>query len=123
MIGLAVLGHRVLGADISARAVRRARRECAAVGVPTRLLVADMRELPLDDSCADAVICADNAVPHLLADNDVLAAFTQMSWILRPGGTAIITTPDYDRVLIDPPSSTLPQVSHLPGLHARRAQD
>jgi glycine/sarcosine N-methyltransferase len=110
LIGLAVLGHRVLGADISARAVRRARRECAAVGVPARLLVADMRELPLDDSCADAVICADNAVPHLLADNDVLAAFTQMSRILRPGGTAIITTRDYDRVLTDPPSSTLPQV-------------
>lgn len=110
LIGLAGLGHRVLGADISARAVRRARRECAAAGVDAALLVADMRELPVDDSCADAVICADNALPHLLTGDDVLAALEQMRRILRPGGTALITTRDYDRVLADPPSSTLPQV-------------
>jgi glycine/sarcosine N-methyltransferase len=29
---------------------------------------------------------------------------------LRPGGTAIITTRDYDRILADPHASTLPQV-------------
>jgi SAM-dependent methyltransferase len=110
LIGLAVLGHRVLGADISARAVQRARRECAAAGITAPLLVADMRQLPLGDSCADAVICADNALPHLLTDTDVLAALTQMGRILRPGGTVIVTTRDYDRVLAAPPSSTLPQV-------------
>jgi glycine/sarcosine N-methyltransferase len=110
LIGLAGLGHRVLGADISARAVRRARRECAAADVPAALLVADMRKLPLGDSCTDAVICADNALPHLLAGDDVLAALEQMRRILRPGGTAVITTRDYDSVLADPPSSTLPQV-------------
>src|SRR5580693_6103849 len=58
LIGLASLGHRVTGSDISARAVSRARRECAAVGVQAGLLVADMRDLPLRESCADAVICA-----------------------------------------------------------------
>lgn len=109
LIGLAGLGHRVLGADISARAVRRARRECAAAGVPAALLVADMRELPLGDSCADAVICADNALPHLLTGDEVLAALEQMRRILRPGATAVITTRDYDRVLAARPSSTLPQ--------------
>jgi glycine/sarcosine N-methyltransferase len=110
LVGLASLGHRVLGADISARAIQRARRECVAAGVPAALVVADMRRLPLAGSCADAVICADNALPHLLADNDVLAALTEMSRVLRPGGTVIITTRDYDRVLAGPPSSTLPQV-------------
>jgi SAM-dependent methyltransferase len=110
LVGLASLGHRVCGADISARAVQRARRECAAAGVPSALVVADMRRLPLTGSCADAVICADNALPHLLADNDVLAALTEMCRVLRPGGTVIITTRDYDRVLADPPSTTLPQV-------------
>src|SRR6202034_833990 len=69
LIGLASLGHRVTGSDISARAVRRARRECATAGVSAGLLVADMQDLPLRDSCADAVICADNALPHLLADD------------------------------------------------------
>jgi ubiquinone/menaquinone biosynthesis C-methylase UbiE len=110
LIGLASLGHHVTGSDISARAVSRARRECAAAGVHASLLVADMRDLPLRDSCADAVICADNALPHLLADDDALAALTQMNRVLRPGGTAIVTTRDYDRILADPPASTLPQV-------------
>jgi SAM-dependent methyltransferase len=77
LIGLAEFGHRVIGSDISARAVGRARRECAAAGVHTGLLTADMRNLPLDDSCADVIICADNALPHLLADSDVLAALAQ----------------------------------------------
>jgi glycine/sarcosine N-methyltransferase len=115
LIGLASLGHRVTGSDISARAVSRARRECAAVGVQAGLLVADMRDLPLRESCADAVICADNALPHLLADSEALAALAQMNRILRPGGTAIITTRDYDRILADPPASTLPLVSRSGG--------
>ena len=110
LLGLADLGHRVFGADISARAVQRARRECAAAGVPAALSVADMRKVPLTGSCVDAVICADNALPHLLADGDALAALTEMSRILRPGGTVLITTRDYDHVLTAPPSSTLPQV-------------
>jgi glycine/sarcosine N-methyltransferase len=110
LVGLASLGHRVVGVDISARAVQRARRECAAAGVAAALVVADMRRLPLAGSCADAAVCADNALPHLLADSDVVAALTEMSRVLRPGGIVIITTRDYDRVLADRPSSTLPQV-------------
>ena len=36
LIGLAGLGHRMLGSDISLRAVQRARRECAAAGLTPR---------------------------------------------------------------------------------------
>ena len=110
LIGLARLGHRLTGSDISVRAVERASRECDAADVRARLLVADMRSLPLADSCADVVVCADNALPHLLTDDDVLGAFAEMGRILRPGGTVIVTTRDYDRILADPPASTLPQV-------------
>jgi glycine/sarcosine N-methyltransferase len=110
LIGLAGLGHRMIGSDLSAGAVRRARRECAAAGVDAALLVGDMRALPLSDACADAVLCADNALPHLLADGDVVAALAEMNRVLRPGGTVIVTTRDYDSILADPPASTLPQV-------------
>jgi hypothetical protein len=34
---------------------------------PAALVVADMRRPRLAASCADAAICADNALPHLLA--------------------------------------------------------
>ena len=110
LIGLAGLGHRMLGSDTSLRAVQRARRECAAVGVDAALLLADMRRLPGRDARADAVVCADNALPHLLAHSDVVAAMRQMNRVLRPGGTVMVSIRDYDRILADPPASTLPQV-------------
>ena len=115
VIGLAALGHRVVGSDTSARAVARAARECAADGVPARFVVADMRALPLDDRCVDVVVCADNALPHLLADDDVLLALAEMRRVLRPGGTAVVTTRDYDRLVLDRPSGTLPQVFESAG--------
>jgi SAM-dependent methyltransferase len=123
-LDLARLGHRLTGSDISVRAVQRARRECDAADVRATFLVADMRSLPLEDSCADVVVWADNALPHLLTDGDVLSAFAEMRRILRPGGTAIVTTRDYDRILADPPASTPnygARHGHLPGLPSRRA--
>jgi SAM-dependent methyltransferase len=63
-----------------------------------------------DSARADAVVCADNALPHLLAHSDVVAALRQMNRVLRPGGTVIVSIRDYDRILTDPPASTLPQV-------------
>lgn len=110
LIGLARLGHRLAGTDLSARAVRRAARECALAHVPAVLAVADMRALPLQDRSVHAVVCADNALPHLVADDDAVAALTEMGRVLRPGGTALVTTRDYDRVVVDRPSCTPPQV-------------
>jgi glycine/sarcosine N-methyltransferase len=110
LIGLARYGHRVIGVDISARAVQRARRECASASLSAGLVVADMRALPLADSCVDAVVCADNALPHLLTDSDVRTALAEMVRILRPHGIVLVTTRDYDRILGDRPWSTLPQV-------------
>jgi glycine/sarcosine N-methyltransferase len=37
LIGLARYGHRVIGVDISVRAVRRAWGECASANLPARL--------------------------------------------------------------------------------------
>lgn len=115
LIGLAALGHRVTGSDVSIRALRRARRECAAAGLRAGLLAADMRRLPLASASVDAVVCADNALPHLLTEDDVTAALAGMRRILRPGGTVIISVRDYDRVLAARPSSTPPQVHRSAG--------
>jgi SAM-dependent methyltransferase len=114
-IGLARYGHRVIGLDISARAVQRARRECASANLSARLAVADMRALPLADSCVDAVVCADNALPHLLTDSDVRMALAEMVRTLRPNGILLVTTRDYDRIVADPPGSTLPQIYESQG--------
>ncbi|WBO61838.1 class I SAM-dependent methyltransferase [Streptomyces camelliae] len=109
-IGLALHGHRVTGTDLSPRAVARAVREAAHREVTLRAAVADMRRLPFPDAEFDAVVCADNALPHLLTEQDVLAALTEMRRVLRPAGRLLVSTRPYDDVLRDRPASTPPQV-------------
>ncbi|GAA0909642.1 class I SAM-dependent methyltransferase [Streptomyces thermoalcalitolerans] len=111
-IGLALRGHRVTGTDLSARAVARAAQEAAHRNVTLRTAVADMRRLPFPDSRFDTVVCADNALPHLLTEQDVHAALTEMRRVLRPSGLVLLSTRPYDDLLRDRPTSTPPQVHH-----------
>ena len=109
-IGLALRGHRVTGTDLSRRATARAAREAAGRGVSLLTAAADMRRLPFGDGRFDAVVCADNALPHLLTEQDVHAALTEMRRVLRPAGLLLLSTRPYDDLLRDRPSSTPPQV-------------
>ena len=43
----------------------------------------------------EVVISADNSVPHLLSDDEILLAFEQFQACLRPGGGVLITVRDY----------------------------
>ena len=45
----------------------------------------------------DVVLACDNAVPHLLTDEDILTAFRALYTCVRPGGGCLITVRDYDR--------------------------
>ena len=97
-LGLAALDHRVTASDISSAAVERARREAAARGLAVRFSVADMRQAAAHHRQQfDLVIACDNAIPHLLTDEDVLTAFRQLLACTRPGGGCVISVRDYDR--------------------------
>jgi SAM-dependent methyltransferase len=109
-VGLALRGHRVVGTDLSARAAARAAREGARRSVPLVTAAADMRRLPFADARFDAVVCADNSLPHLLTEPDVRTALTEMRRVLRPGGRLLLSTRPYDELLRERPSSTPPQV-------------
>jgi ubiquinone/menaquinone biosynthesis C-methylase UbiE len=102
-LGLARHGHRVAGTDISAGALRRARAEAHRTRVPAALAVGDMRALPYADSCFDAVICADNAIAHLLDDGDLARALGEMRRVLREDGLVLLTLRDYDRLSVERP--------------------
>lgn len=115
LLGMAAAGHRLLGSDISPVAVERARRECAERGLPARIVVADMRALPWAAGAVDALVCADNAIPHLLTDEDVSRAFAEFHRVLRPGGRAVVTIRDYDALLAVRPPGTPPQVMDAAG--------
>ncbi|MER6978784.1 class I SAM-dependent methyltransferase [Streptomyces carpinensis] len=114
-IGLALRGHRVIGTDLSPRAAARAAREAAQRDVTLRTAAADMRRLPFPDARFDAVVCADNSLPHLLTEQDVHAALAEMRRVLRPGGLLMVSTRAYDDLLRSRPASAPPQVHRYAG--------
>ena len=97
-LGLARLGYSVTASDLSPEEVDRATCEAAERGLSIRFSVADMRQAH-DHHAAqfDVVMACDNAVPHLLSDEDILSAFRQFHACTRPGGGCIVTVRDYEK--------------------------
>jgi SAM-dependent methyltransferase len=105
-IGLALRGHRVHGTDLSPAAVERAQREAARLGATLTTEVADLRDLgALDvrDGTFDVVLSCDNAVPHLLTDEDLSRAAAGMYAKLRPDGLLVVSMRDYDQIIAEKP--------------------
>lgn len=118
-IGLALQGYTVHAADLSSRAVERARREAGAFGVQLTFGVADFRALARQiEGTFDVVIACDNSLPHLLDDNDLLMALRNMRQKLHSGGLLLLSIRDYDQLLQDKPHST--PLSDIGGKDGRR---
>ncbi len=97
-LGLAQLGHTVTASDLSAAAVNRAREEAGRRGLTIDFSVGDMKRCgDLHRKHFDVVLSADNSSPHLLSDQDLLAAFRGFYACTRPGGATLITLRDYAR--------------------------
>jgi SAM-dependent methyltransferase len=110
-IGLALRGYRVQGTDLSAPAVERARREAGTLGVAIPFEVADVRTLADKVSGTfDVVLACDNALPHLLTDEDLQQAVNSMAARLRPGGLFLASTRDYDDLVRERPRVTPPRI-------------
>jgi glycine/sarcosine N-methyltransferase len=113
-IGLAERGYRVHATDIAPAAVARAAREAARLNVALTTGVADIRSLDTAPGTYDVVISCDNAVPHLLTDEDLLLAASGMHARLREGGLLVISLRDYDRLLAERPRAGLPRIFERP---------
>lgn len=108
-IGLARRGHRMTGSDLSDAAIARARREASLRGLDVTFHVADMRDLSaLPESGFDAVVAGDNALPHLLSDDDLTRALTSIAAALKPQGVFLATLRDYDDLLRTRPALQAP---------------
>jgi SAM-dependent methyltransferase len=98
-IGLAKLGYNVTASDLSSAEVEQARQEAARQGVQIEFAVADMRQVwHIYRRQFDVVLACDNAVPHLLGDEEILTAFRQFYECTKSGGCCIITVRDYARL-------------------------
>jgi len=103
-LGLAKMGFRVSGCDLSLRAIERARLEASRRNVDIQFSVANILNLTsLGESRFDAVICMDNALPHLESAEQLLQAAKQFRARLRPGGLLMASIRDYDRLMEERP--------------------
>ena len=94
-LGLATRGFRVTGSDISPLAVQRAGHEAARRGIRLPCFVADVMALPVGAATFDAVIACDNALPHLLSEEEIHQALRECFRCLRSDGRCVISMRDY----------------------------
>jgi SAM-dependent methyltransferase len=115
-IGLAKQsGYAVHATDISAREVERARQEATNAGVSVTFGVADIRSLSQSvEGTFDVVIAYDNAIPHLLTDEELDEAARQLFAVTHPGGVFLASTRDYDELLLQRPRMTSERVIDSP---------
>ena len=108
-LGLAMKGFEVEGCDLSSGAIVRARSEASKRGLSIRFSVANMLQLTaIERSSFDAVICIDNSLPHLENAEQLLQAAQQCHAKLRVGGSFVGSIRDYDRLLVERPSTQGP---------------
>jgi SAM-dependent methyltransferase len=95
-LALAALGYEVTATDLSPGAIDRLRREAARRGLTVAAGVADMaRAWASQRRTFDAVICCDNALPHLLSDAAIVDALRGFLRCTRPGGACLVSIRDY----------------------------
>ncbi len=111
-LGLAAMGHGVHATDISPEAVARAGREAEARGLELTFGVADMRELESGvEGVFDAVISCDNALAHMMTDDDLGRAAAGMAAKAAPGGLVLASIRDYDALAEEKPAFDPPRIS------------
>lgn len=103
-LGLASHGFSVTGCDFSSASIERLRSESTRRGLSIPSFVADMRDLSsVPGRDFDAVICMDNALPHLEDDEQLLQALLQIRGKLSYNKPLVASLRDYDRLLRERP--------------------
>ena len=110
-VGLASIGYNVTGSDISNAELLEAKKRAEKNGVDIRFEHADFRALSdTFDEKFDIVIAMDNALPHMLTEDDFEAAIKSIVDRLSDDGMFVASIRDYDAVLRDKPSYSPPYI-------------
>lgn len=114
-IGLALRGYTVHATDLSSEAVARAGRAADEMDARLTFAVADVRALTATvRGRFDVVLSCDNALPHLIAPDDLRLAARQMWATLADDGLLVVSIRDYDTLLDGRPRAELPRVFDRP---------
>lgn len=92
-------GLSVVGIDSERAMIQLAREKARKKNLAVDFRSGDMRDLEDIAGKFDAVICIGNSLVHLLTDRDILTALQQIKERLYHGGTLILQTVNYDRIL------------------------
>ncbi len=97
-LALAALGLDVTASDLSPEAVERAKKEAETRDLTIKFSVCDMKKAhECHGTGYDLVLCAGNALPHLLSDAEILKGLESMFACLEPGGGCLISMRQYDQ--------------------------
>lgn len=114
-LALAERGYEVVGADLSAAMVARARENAAAAGAELPFHQVGLGELGHHlEGPFDAVLCLGHSLPHLLSAEEVEAALRDMAGLLLPGGLLLLQNRNDERLLAQG-QRILPVSSHREG--------
>ena len=103
-LGLAALGHHIVGCDLSPAEITRAVKEAKQRGLNIEFRVSDMTNLKeIPEAGFDVVAAFDNALTHLSSDG-LMQAVRAMAHRLKPGGLFIASIRDYDSLLEERPA-------------------
>jgi SAM-dependent methyltransferase len=101
-LGLAARGYAVTASDLSPAAVRRLGDEAARRGLSIDARPADMRAVwDAHGRAFHVVLCADNALPHLLTDGEILKALRGFRRCTVPGGICLVSVRAYESIDLD----------------------
>ena len=111
IIGLARLGYKMFGSDISSNEIARAKTEAINRGLSIDFRVADFRSLDrFFANTFDVVLAIDNALPHLTQNADFVNALRSIYKQTTENGVFIASIRDYDEILKLKPSNSPPSV-------------
>ncbi|MBN1933494.1 MAG: class I SAM-dependent methyltransferase [Anaerolineae bacterium] len=101
VIALAQRGYQVVGVDVSAGMIARARQNAQIESVDVEFIVAGFGELaPTIEERFDAVLCLGSSLPHIASMDDLAPTLRDFAAVLRPGGLLILQNRNFDRVLL-----------------------
>lgn len=110
-IGLASLGYHVTASDISIGELAEAKKQAETKCIDIRFEQVDFCALSEAFSNKfDIIIAMDNALPHMLSSAALESAIKSITGQIAPDGMFVASIRDYDRLLEDKPTYSVPYI-------------